>query len=174
MASVIIQTLKNLPKHNVGSLNQWTKDLLNQGAIVDTADMDNFTLGELGFNANGDRIVKPLTDQTKKGVLVASVEDWVQEFETMAQFYNAVGEHARIVYQTQNHRFEASNFELANTSKGIANGQKAHYDITKKKYIISNDSTNHADYENAGNKYIVVNVPDYTLAGLSVVRFEIA
>lgn len=174
MASVIVQTLKNLPKHNVGSLNQWTKDLLNQGAIVDTSDMDNYTLGELGFNAKGKRVVKPLTDQTKKGVLVASVEDWMQEFETMAQFYNAVGEYARIVYQTQNHHFEASNFELANSSKPVKNGQDVHYDITKKKYIISNDTTNHTDYTAAGNKYIVVDIPDYTLAGLPVIRFEIA
>ena len=173
MASVIVQTLRNLTKHNVGSLNQWEKDLLNQGAKVEGASIDNYCLGELGFNDKGERTVKALTDQTKKGVLVASVEDYMEEYETMAQFYNEVDEYARIVYQTPNHHFEASNYELANISKPVKNGQVAHYDITKKKYIISNDTTNHADYATAGNKYIVVNVPDYTLAGLSVVRFEI-
>lgn len=174
MASVIIQTLKKLTKHNVGSLNQWEKDLLNQGAKVEGGAIDNYCLGELGFNEKGERTVKALADQTKKGVLIASVEDWMQEYETMAQFYNEVDEYARIVYQTPNHHFECSNFELANASKSIKNGQVVHYDVTKKKYIISNDTTNHADYETAGNKYIVVNIPDYTLAGLPVVRFEIA
>lgn len=174
MASVVIQTLKNLTKHNVGSLNQWEKNLLNQGAKVEGEAIDNYCLGELGFNEQGERVVKALTDQTKKGVLIASVEDYMEEYETMAQFYNEVGEWARIVYQTSGHRFEASNFELANASKPLKNGQVVHYDITKKKYIISNDTTNHADYETAGNKYVVVNVPDYTLAGLPVVRFEVA
>ena len=174
MASVIVQTLKNLTKHNVGSLNQWEKDLLNQGAKVDGTAIDNYCLGELGFNAKGERIVKALTDQTKKGVLIASVEDYMEEYETMAQFYNEVGEYARIVYQTPTHHFEASNFELADEAKPVKNGQVAHYDITKKKYIISNGTGNHADYENAGNKYVVVHVPEYTLAGLNVVRFEIA
>lgn len=174
MASVIVQTLKNLTKHNVGSLNQWSKDLLNQGAKVSGGAIDNYCLGTLGFNANGERIVSPLADQTKKGVLVASVEDYMEEFESMAQFYNEVGEHARIVYQTVGHRFEASNFELADSAKPAKNGQVAHYDITKKKYIISNGASNHTDYATAGNKYVVVNVPDYTLAGLPVIRFEIA
>lgn len=174
MASVLIQTLKNLTKHNVGSLNQWEKDLLNQGAKVAGSAIDNYCLGQLEFNEAGERIVKPLADQTKKGVLVASVEDYMGEYESMAQFYNEVDEMARIVYQTANHHFEASNFELANGGKPVKNGQVAHYDIAKKKYIISNDTSNHADYATAGNKYVVVNVPDYTLAGLSVVRFEIA
>jgi hypothetical protein len=174
MASVVVQTLKNLTKHNVGSLNQWEKDLLNQGAKVSGGAIDNYCLGTLGFNAKGERIVTALADQTKKGVLVASVEDYMQEYETMAQFYNEVDEYARIVYQTPNHHFEASNFELADSAKPIKNGQVVHYDITKKKYIISNGTGDHADYATAGNKYIVVNVPDYTLAGLSVVRFEIA
>jgi len=173
MASVIVQTLKNLTKHNVGSLNQWEKDLLNQGAKVAVAPIDNYCLGTLGFNDKGERVVTALADQTKKGVLVASVEDYMEEFETMSQFYNEVGEYARIVYQTPNHHFEASNFELADTSKSAKNGQVAHYDITKKKYIISNGTANHTDYATAGNKYVVVNVPDYTLAGLPVIRFEI-
>lgn len=174
MASVVVQTLKNLTKHNVGSLNQWEKDLLNQGAKVSGGAIDNYCLGTLGFNAKGERIVTALADQTKKGVLIASVEDYMQEYETMAQFYNEVDEYARIVYQTPNHHFEASNFELVDSSKPVKNGQVVHYDIAKKKYIISNGTGNHADYENAGNKYIVVHVPEYTLAGLPVVRFEIA
>lgn len=173
MSSELIKTLLNLPKHNVGSLNNWSKNLLNQGAVVDTADMDNYCLGELGFSEDGERIVKPLTASNKKGVLVASVEDYMGEYEGMSQFFNAVGERARVVYQTVGHRFECSNFVGENTGKPIKKGQVAHYDHETKKFIVSNNGSNHASYDEASNKYVVVDVPDYLLDGQAVVRFEI-
>lgn len=173
MSSVILKTLRNLEKHNVGSLNQWTKELLNQGAKVAGADMDNYCLGTLGFNAAGERTVTALASNTVKGVLVASVEDYT-EYEGISQFFNEVGEMARIVYQSQGRHFEASNFEKADDAKAIAVGQKAHYDATKKKFVVSNGTADHTDYSAAANKYLVVAVPSYTLGGQSVIRFEIA
>lgn len=173
MSSVLQNILKNPEIHNVGSLNQWEKELLNQGAVVEVAAMDNYTIGELGFNAKGERTVKPLATQTKKGVLVASVEDFISEFETPAQFFNGIGDWARIVKQVDMHHFECSNFEKADASKEIKGGQVAHYDITKKKYIISNAGSNHTDYATAGNKYLVVAVPTHTYVGQDLVRFEI-
>lgn len=173
MSSVILKTLKNLEKHNVGSLNQWTKELLNQGAVVAGEDMDNYTLGELGFNAEGERTVSPIATNDVKGVLVASVEDYT-EFEGISQFFNEVGEMARVVYQAQSAHFEASNVEKADDTKAIVVGQKAHYDAVSKKFVVSNAGVDHADYADAANKYLVVAVPTYVFGGQNVVRFEIA
>lgn len=173
MGSVFKKNLVNAEKHNVGSLNQWEKELLNQGAKVEGAAIDNYCLGELGFNVKGERTVKHLTDKTKKGVLVASVEDFLSEYETISQFYNDVNEWARVVYQTPNHHIECSNYKAANAGKEIKVGQKAHYDTTEKKYVVSNDTSDHADYATAGNKYLVVAIPDHTLGGQSLIRFEI-
>lgn len=175
MSSIMLEAIKNLGKnkHTVGSLNNWRKDVVNLGAIVEGASIDNYCLVELGFNSKGERTCKALTDQTKKGYLIASVEDYLKEFETMSAFYNGVGDRARVVVQTPSHRFECSNFEKADKAKEIKNGQKAHYDITKKKFVISNGESDHSDLAAAGNVYYVVDCVGNTLDGQHVVRFEI-
>ena len=176
MASVVLQSLKtlNTNKHNVGSVNNWTKEVINQGAKVATADIDNFELVDLGFNASGERIATSLADNTKKGYLLASVEEYVEELgETISGFYNAVGERARIFNITATNRFEVSNFKADNIAKVIKNGQKVHYDKTLKKYIVSNDTADNAGYATAGNKFIVVDADPTSLDGQALVRLEV-
>ena len=87
MSSNVLEALKNLRSnlHNVGSLNNWGKTVLNQGAVA-KEKMDNFTLVTLGFNANGEREASLLTDNTKKGYLVASPEEYVREYESISSF----------------------------------------------------------------------------------------
>ena len=175
MASVLLQTMKtlNTNKHNVGSINNWNREVVNQGAKVSGADIDNFQLVDLGFNADGERICTALADITKKGYLIASVEDYVSELgETISGFYNAVGEVARIFVIRNNSRLEVSNFKADNVAKVIKNGQVAHYDATTKKFIISNDTANNAGYATAGNKFVVVDIAPTSLDGQALVRFE--
>lgn len=156
---------------NVTSSHDYLQDIPH-GAIM-TADTDNFTLVELGFNVDGERTATPLSDQTKKGYLVASPERRYLG-ENLSEFYNGKGERGRILVQKEAVRFEASNFDAtAVTATGIKAGQVAHFNITTKKYVIS-DGT-HADYAAAGNKYTVVgNESDlrYTL-GKPMVHLEI-
>ena len=174
MATQAFKALSNPDVHTVGSVNSshdYLQDIPN-GAIM-TADTDNFTLVELGFNAEGERTATPLSDQIKKGFLVASVERRYLN-EPISAFYNGKGERGRILIQKEFIRFEASNYDAtAVTATGIKAGQVAHFDITTKKFVIS-DGT-HADYATAGNKYLVVNDEQdiqYTL-GQPTVRFEV-
>lgn len=157
---------------NVTSSHDYLQDIPN-GAIM-TEDVDNFTLVELGFNTEGERIATPLTDKTKKGFLVASPERCYLG-ENVGEFYNGKGERGRILVQKEFVRFDASNFDdsAVKGSGGIKAGQVAHYDTATKKFIIS-DGT-HADFATAGNKYTVVSDEQdiaYTL-GQPTVRFEI-
>lgn len=176
MASILLQTIKNIGKvkHNVGSLNEWNKKVLNQGAIISGGDLDNFTLVELEFDADGNRIAKALSASTKLGYLLASVEEYLDQYgETMSCFYNAVGERGRIVILDVTNRFEASNFEKADAVKEVKNGQKVHYDAAKKKFIISNGVADHADYAAAANTYVVVGSGN-SIDGQALIRFEVS
>lgn len=174
MASVLLDTIKTLGqnKHNVGSLNEWTKNVVNQGAKVSGGAIDNYQLVELGFDAEGERICTALSANNKMGFLIASVEEYMEEYgETISNFYNAVGERARIVRLPLGERFEASNFEKADVSKDVKNGQKVHYDATKKKYIISNGTATHTDYATAANTFVVVGVGN-SIDGQPLVKLE--
>ncbi|MFJ3388771.1 hypothetical protein [Lysinibacillus sp. NPDC086135] len=154
---------------NVTSSHDYLQDIPH-GAIM-TEDVDNFTLVELGFNADGERTATPLSDKTKKGYLVASPERRYLG-ESLGEFYNGKGERGRILIQKEGIRFDASNFD-AKAVKDIKAGQVAHFDIDTKEFVIS-DGT-HADFETAGNKYTVVlseNDIQYTL-GQPTVRFEV-
>ena len=177
MSSNVLQAIKNLRKnlHNVGSLNNWSKKVLNQGAVAKT-DMDNFTLVKLGFNAKGEREAEQLTLSTEKGYLVATPEDYMKEYETISSFFNAKDEMVRIVKLEEGVRFECSNYvpadgDLAN--KPIKNGQKAHYDHTTKKFKISNGAADDTGYANAGNQFVVVDANCVSIDGQSIVRFEV-
>lgn len=177
MSSIMIDTIKSLGKvkHAVGNLNNWRVEDLNLGAIVSDSAMDNFTLGELDFDSNGNRIVKPLTANTVKGVLVASPEDYLKEFETISAFYNGIGDRARILKLVSMKRIDVSNFEgeVEISTKAIKNGQKVHYDATKKKYIVSNNGSDHADYATAKNKFVVVSADAGQLDGQDLIRLEV-
>lgn len=190
MSSNVLEALKNLRSnlHNVGSLNNWGKTVLNQGAIA-KEKMDNFTLVTLEFNAtSGEREAAPLADNAKKGYLVASPEEYMREYESISSFFNGKGERVRVVTLEPGVRFECSNVDF-NKKTGDAptdghplkNGQHAHYDHTSKKFIISNDaaavpSTNtnmHTGYQNAVNKVVLVDKDCTSIDGQTVYRFEV-
>lgn len=173
MASDILKALQQKGTHAVGNLNSLKIKTVANGAIVEGADIDNFTLGELGFNADGERTVKQLSDVTKKAVLVAAPETRYLG-EEMSKYYNGVGERVRcVILEAGYTRFETSAFTQDATAAEIKNGLFAHFDVATKKFII-HDGTQ-ADYATASVKLLVVNNEDdlaYTL-GAPMVRFEV-
>lgn len=179
MASNMLDAMKNLRQnlHNVGSLNQWRKRSLNQGAIADE-DMDNFTLVKIEFDpVTGERIAKPIANDQEKGVLVASVEDYIQKYETISSFFNEKGERIRIIATEVGMRFECSNVDFEDQDLGanpIKNSQVAHYNSASKKFVISNVTQGGTvDYQNANNKLVVVDANCVSIDGQTVYRFEV-
>jgi hypothetical protein len=185
MASRLLDALTTKGTHAVGSINSWKIRTLPYGAIVDTADVDNFTIVELGFNSDGERICKQLSDKAIAGYLVASPERRYVDGELMYDFYNKTGERARIVLLDTGLRFETSAFTLDEGDEtatpareavaAVAKGCVAHFDKTAKKFIISAAATPHADYDNAANQFLVVATEDDTDAidGIDVIRLEV-
>lgn len=190
MSSNVLEALKNLRSnlHNVGSLNNWGKTVLNQGAIA-KEKMDNFTLVTLEFNAtSGEREAAPLADNAKKGYLVASPEEYMREYESISSFFNGQGERVRIVTLESGVRFECSNVDFQQKTGNapasghpLKNGQHAHYDHASKKFIISNDATAnpsnntgmHTGYQGAVNKVVLVDKDCTSIDGQTVYRFEV-
>lgn len=175
MASRIFDALQQVGTHATGNLNSLKVKTVANGAIVEGAAIDNFTLGELGFNAEGERTVKQLAAKGNKAVLVASPETRLLG-EAMADFYNAVGERVRcVILEAGYTRFESSAFTLNTGVTEVANGQVAHFDVATKKFIISAAGTAHADYATSSAQFLVVNSEDdmeYTF-GQPMVRFEV-
>jgi len=166
MATELLKSLNEYDKHTVGSLNSWKVRTLAHGAKA-AEDIDNFVIGELGFDAEGNRTVSYLSDVTKKGYLVATPERRYMD-EPIDSFFNAKGEYARIVYLDEGLRFETSAF-----TGEPANGKFAHFDPATKKFVI-HDGT-HEDYANAVDKFLVVSSEEdmeYTL-GQPQVRLEV-
>lgn len=164
MATRLFDTLSQRGDHEIGNLNsKWTVHIAN-GAIADE-NIENYTLVEI-FYTDGELHCKQLTDVTKKGYLVTTVEeDQLMEGEEYVDFYNAKGEIIRItdVKNQPNSRFETSAFVLNeggvdNSTKvtEVANGCVAHFDPATKKYIISDATSPHADYATAVNQFEVV------------------
>lgn len=166
MASRILDVLYGVGNHEVGVINtSWAKEYPN-GARLTVSDLDNFQLVEFdGYDVDGVKKVKPLTDKTKKGMIVSTIEeedlfgagDLALQGNYM-DFYNKVGDMVKITIQEPVLRFESSAFELNTGVSALAKGLVAHYDIAKKKYIVSNPASAHADYATAGNKYEVVDI----------------
>lgn len=173
MASRGMDFYKTKGTHGVGNLNTFSIDVLPNGAIVTGADIDNFTLGELGFDADGNRTVTQLTDNTHKAVLVASVERRFIDGEQLCDFYNAVGEPVRCVLFNRIVRFETSSFTKNTGVTTLVNGMVAHFDVTTKKFIISDSASAHADYATSVNKFTVVDVDCTSIEGYPVVRLEL-
>lgn len=168
MASRILKALQEVGNHAVGNLNSLKVKTVAHGALIEGADVDNFTLVELGFNADGERTAKQLSAVAKKGYLIASPEARYMG-EAIADFYNAVGDRARIVVLEEGYtRFDTSAF-----TGTPAKGDVAHFDPATKKFLI-HDGT-HADYAGAKAKFLVVNNEEdmeYTL-GQPMVRLEV-
>lgn len=175
MASELLKAYTSTYNHEVGNISSWNVRLLADGAIVDTADIDNFTLVELGFNSDGERICKQLSAATKKGYLIAAPETRYINGEPMVNFFNAVGERARIIFLDEGFHFETSAYSLNSGVSAVANGYVAHFDPTTKKFIISNPASAHADYATAVDKFTVVSSEsdlEY-LCGKAVVKLEV-
>ncbi|APR02510.1 TPA: phage morphogenesis protein [Clostridium botulinum] len=159
MATRMYDALMERGNHEIGNLNSiWANPFVN-GAILEE-NVDNFTLVELtGYDEEGNVKCKQLSDITKQGFLVTTVEEeHLMEGETYVDFYNAKGEIARLHRPKQDLRFETSAFELNAGAAKLVYGQVAHFDPAKKKYIISDSASTHADYDKATNKFEVVGI----------------
>ena len=165
MANRVMKAYFETGNHEVGVINtSWAKPIVN-GAILTTADIDNYLLVEFdGYNSEGVRQCKPLTDTTKKGLLVSTSEeeglfgDGTSLQGNYTDFYNEVGEIVNLTVQEEYLRFETSAFTLNAGLSSATYGHVAHYDKVTKKYIISDPASAHADYATAGNKYEVVGI----------------
>lgn len=157
MASTYLDAITTEGTHGVGSLNGLKVKTLARGAVVSTADVDNFTIVELaGFNDDGEQLCKQLSDTKNKGYIIAAPEQRYLN-EDISHFYNAVGDHVRLVLQEEGYtRFETSTYSKNTGLTTIKQGNVAHFDATTKKYIVSDATSAHADYTTAGNKYVVV------------------
>ncbi|MBM7835742.1 hypothetical protein [Clostridium sardiniense] len=173
MASEILKVLTGQGnKHTVGSLNNMRIRMINQGAIAE-ADLDNYMIVETGFNEEGERTFKLLTDITKKGYLLASPENVMADLgETMISFYNGVGERGRLVIQDFGQRFECSNVVPSDNSAPIKAGQSVYFDPSKKAFVAVTKGEDEK-LATAGNKYVVVDAKANTLAGQQTIRLEI-
>jgi hypothetical protein len=161
--------------HAVGNLNSLKIKTVAHGATVINADIDNFTLGELGFDVDGKRTVKQLAAKANKAYLVASPEARYMG-EDLVDFYNAVGERARIVILEPAYtRFDTSAFALNSGVTAVAKGLVAHFDVTTKKFILSAAGSAHVDYAGSSAQFVVVSSEDdmeYSL-GAATVRLEV-
>jgi hypothetical protein len=179
MASELLKALKDinnpLNKRPVGSLNNWNKKYLNQGAYA-FQEMENWTLVKLDFE-NEKRIAIPLDADDEKGWLVATPEDYVGEWETISSFYNAKDEMVRVIKLDKGVRFETSNFDLEDINieaNPIKSGQKVHYDAAGGMFKISNLTPDGVpEYANAANQFVVVEANPQLLDGQPLVRFEV-
>lgn len=154
MATNQFRALKQKGNHEVGTLNSYTIRTVPHGAKAEV-DIDNYTVVELGFSANGERTAKPLTDSTKKGYLIATPE-LLTMGENLVDFFNGKDEQARIVYFETGLTFETSAFTLNPGVSAIKNGLLAHFDVATKKFILSDASSAHLDYAAAHDKFTVV------------------
>lgn len=164
MANVKYDALFTQGNHEVGVINtSWAKPIAN-GAKLTTADQDNYLLVEFdGYDADGNRQCKPLTDTKKKGLIISTVEeeslfgdgsDILQGNYT--DFYNKVGEMVNLTIQEPYVRFETSAYSLNTGVTAPVRGMVAHFDVTTDKYIVSDPASAHADYATSLNKYEVV------------------
>lgn len=155
MATQKLINLTNPVLHEVGTLNSWrVRDIAN-GAIVAATPIDNYTIVELAFNSEGERIATQLSNVANPQYLIASVERRYIG-EELAEFYNGVGERARIVILDQGVRFQTTAFSLNAGKTEVNKGDVAHFDPTSKKYIVSNAGSPHSGYASASTKFTVV------------------
>lgn len=169
-----VQVLKTKGTHEIGNLNSIKIRTLNYGALVSSTPIDNFTLVELGYNSDGERICNQLADVKNKSYLIASPEDRMLG-EELVDFFNDIGERARIVFLDEGVRFDTSAFVKNTGVAEIKNGQVAHFDPATKKFLIQDAMSPTADYSNANKKFEVVLSEkdlDYT-CGKPLVRLEV-
>lgn len=184
MSSTVLNAMNTIATdvHAVGSLNEWHKNVLNLGAIVDETvdEIDNWNLVTLDFDAqSGERVCKKLTghNDPKPAYLLAAVEEYMGEYETIKNFFNAKGERVRVVKLEPGMRFECSNFSpndagTIDSTHPYKNGLTAHFDHTTGKFIVNNENT-HGNYNGATNQFVIVDAVGNYLDGQKTMRFEV-
>lgn len=159
MATEYLKALQTEGTHVVGDISSIQVKTLANGAVIKTADVDNFTIVKLDGTYDAD-LDKPncvnLAAATERGYIVASPE--VRRLgENIADFYNGVGEIARLVLPEAGYlRFRTSAFSKNAGLIDIVKGNVAHYDPATSKFIVSEVGTLHAGYATAGHQFEVV------------------
>lgn len=180
MANARFEALFNTNNHEVGTINtSWAKPITN-GAILTEDNADNYTLvEEAGFDSEGNRLCKPLTSNDVKGFILSTNEEEALFGDGELQgnytdFYNKKGDVCNLIIQEPYLRFETSAFTKNAGLTAVEVGNVAHYDVTTNKYIISAVGSEHADYTNSANKYLVVGVDtDFGVnLGVTTIRLE--
>lgn len=168
------KTLTDPTVFNVGTINSWKVRTIANGAIVAATPIDNFTVVELSFNSDGERIATQLSDVKNKQYLIAAVERRYLD-EQLEEFYNEVGERARIVIFDEGVRFETSAYTLNTGNTEVTKGDVAHFDPASKSYIVSASGSAHAGYATASTKFTVVGDEDDTAGNFnkSTIRLEV-
>jgi hypothetical protein len=174
MATERFKALTKQGSHAVGQINSWKiRDIAN-GAQVAATPIDNFTIVELGFNTEGERICTQLSDVKKPQFLIAGVERRYLN-ESLNEYFNDVGEKARIVILEPGLRYQTSAYNVNTGLTEIKKGNVAHFDPATKKYIVSDATSPHASYANASTKFVVVADEDDTASDLGIenIRLEV-
>lgn len=171
MASRILELLnKKREKHAVGNINSAKVTTIAHGCVA-KEDMENYSLVEVAFNADGEREIAPLSDLTKEAYLVCATEEMYTVGavkDTFADFYVGQGEKVRVAILNKGFRFETSLFELKSGVDVAKKGMYAVWDVSKKKYVIQ------SEVPTSGVKLLVVEVEKAsTLDGLKCMRFEV-
>lgn len=182
MSSTVLNAMNIIATdvHAVGSLNEWHKNVLNLGAKVDAGlEIDNWNLVKLDFNAAGERICKKLDahNDAAPAYLLAAVEEYMGEYESIKNFFNAEGERVRVVKLEPGMRFECSNFEPStpgtiDSTHPYKNGLTAHFDKDNGTFIVNNENI-HGNYATATNQFVVVDAVGNYLDGQKTMRFEV-
>lgn len=173
MASNIKEFLKNGRKqHTVGNITSWNAPkLFNNGAVVtEDGGVDNYTLVELAY-VEGQATVKYATAGAKAHnvFLVVTPEEVLDKVygEQLADFYNAKGDPATLVYPEVGLSFETSAIAV----ETVAEGDFVVWDDTTKKFI---KKASLDDTEIKAFQVLSKEVDErYLIDGLSVVELAI-
>lgn len=137
MASNVKEFLKNgRVKHAVGNITSWNAPkLFTNGAVVtEVGGVDNYTLVELAY-VEGQATVKYATAGAKalNVFLVATPEEVLSKDynEQLADFFNAKGDYATLIYPEVGLTFETSAIAVETVNEG----DFVVWDATTKKFI---------------------------------------
>lgn len=150
--------------HSVGQINSSSPLVVTVPFVKASADIENYTIVELSYNGNGERVASTLADVTHDGYLASAIEV-MYDNELLREFYVGNGEYFRVIKLQKGLRFESSSY-----SGTVAVGSFAHFDPTTKKFVIDG-ATQSATAKNIFQ--VVASVPyDWSVGAVSV-RFEV-
>lgn len=169
MATSVIKAISAEGTHQVGKITAIKRETVPYGAVVTTADVDNFTLVEFdGFSADGDRQCKQLSAKANYGYLVSTAEFRPMN-EELEKFYNEVGEKANLdILKPRYTTFRTSAYTKNTGVTTVVKGLVAHFDVATKKYILSTSASPHADYAGSMMKFEVIADEDDVAAEFNV------